>query len=174
MVADFIIRRATAADREAVLRVAAAGMREFGLTPDFTGLDAELGRIGEGRADTVAEFVALVGTTICGSVVVSATSGRVGKLSGFYISDAYRGHGIGRALLQAAMEASRGIGLARLYLETWGGMHAAVRLYESTGWVRGEDLPTSSGADRSYWLELGAPNKALQRTGGSRCSPPGR
>ncbi len=91
MVADFVIRRATAADREAVLRFAAAGMREFGLTPDFTGLDAELGRIGEDRVGTVAEFVALVGDTICGSVVVSAKSGRVGKLSGFYVSDAYRG-----------------------------------------------------------------------------------
>lgn len=159
MVADFVIRRATAADREAVLRVAVVGMREFGLTPDFTGFDAELGRIGEDRVGAVAEFVALVGNTICGSVVVSAKSGRAGKLSGFYVSDAYRGHGIGRALLQAAIDASRGTGLARLYLETWGGMHAAVRLYESTGWVRGEDLPTSSGADRSYWLELGAPKK---------------
>lgn len=174
MVADFVIRRATAADREAVLRVAAAGMREFWLTPDFAGLDADLGRIGEDRVGTVAEFVALVGNTICGSVVVSVKSGRVGKLSGLYVSDVYQGHGIGRALLQAAIEASRGTGLARLYLETWGGMHAAVRLYESTGWVRGENLPTSSGADRSYWLELGARNKAFQGTGSSRCSPRGR
>jgi hypothetical protein len=46
-------------------------------------------------------------------------------------------------------------GLARLYLETWGRMSAAVRLYESGGWVRGEDPPAGSGADRSYWLELG-------------------
>jgi GNAT superfamily N-acetyltransferase len=148
-------------------------MREFGLTPDFTGLDAELGHIGEDRVGTVAEFVALVGNTICGSVVVSAKSGRVGKLSGFYVSDAYRGHGIGRALLQAAVEASRDTGLASLYLETWGGMRAAGQLYESTGWVRGEDLPTSSGADRSYWLELGASNKALQRPGRDQREPPG-
>jgi hypothetical protein len=33
-------------------------------------------------------------------------------------------------------------------------MNAAVRLYESTGWIRGDDLPISRGADRSYWLEL--------------------
>ncbi len=174
MLDDVVIRRATAADREAVLRVAAAGMCEFGLAPDFPGLDAELGRIGEDRAGAVAEFVAVVGNAVCGSVIISAKRGRVGKLSGFYVSDAHRGHGVGRALLQAAVETGRGTGLARLYLETWGRMNAAVRLYESTGWVRGEDLSTSTGADRSYWLELGASNKPLQRPGSSRCSHSGR
>jgi len=174
MLDDLVIRRATAADREAVLRVAAAGMCEFGLAPDFAGLDAELGRIGEDRAGAVAEFVAVVGSTVCGSVIISAKRGRVGKLSGFHVSDADRGHGIGRALLQAAVESAGRTGLTHLYLETWGRMNAAVRLYESTGWVRGEDLPTSTGADRSYWLEPGAPNRALQRPGSSRCSHSGR
>ncbi len=39
---DITIRRATVADRGAVLRIAAEGMHEFGLVPDFAGLDAEL------------------------------------------------------------------------------------------------------------------------------------
>ena len=98
-------------------------------------------------------------------MIISATGGRTGKLSGFYVTKTYRGHGVGRALLHAAVQAARDVGLARLSLETWGRMAAAVRLYESTGWIRGEDPPLSSGADRSYWLELGAPNKALQRSG---------
>ncbi len=156
MVGDFVIRRATAADREAVLTIAAAGMREFELEPDFAGLDADLARLGEDRPGcVVAEFVAEVGNAICGSVILSVKAVGVGKLSGLYVSPAYRGCGIGRALLQAAVGAGRGAGLARLYLETWGRMSAAVRLYESVGWVRGEDPPTRSAADRSYWLELG-------------------
>jgi len=163
MVRDLIVRGALTADRETVLRIAAAGMQEFGLVPDFGGLDAELGQIGENREGTIAELVAVVGSAVCGSIIISGKSDRVGKLSGFYVSDAYRGHGIGRALLSAAVEAARCNGTERLYLETWGRMSAAVRLYESSGWVRGEDPPTSSGADRSYWLTLNAPNKALQR-----------
>lgn len=67
MLGNLIVRRATAADREAVLRVAADGMREFGLVPDFTGLDAELARLGEDRVGTVAEFVAVVGKAVCGA-----------------------------------------------------------------------------------------------------------
>lgn len=163
MLGDFIIRRATVADREAVLCVAVEGMREFGLVPDFAGLDAGLGRLGEDRVGTIAEFVGMVRNVVCGSVIISAKEERLGKLSGFYVSKPYRGHGIGRALLQAAVEAARSAGLARLYLETWGCMNAAVRLYESTGWVRGEDPPISSGADRSYWLELRAPAAAQRK-----------
>ena len=174
MVRSLVIRRATTGDREAVLGIATAGMQEFGLVPDFAGLDVELGRIGEDHEGTIAEFVAVVGTAVCGSIVISGKGGRVGKLSGFYVSDTYRGHGIGRALLSAAVEAARRHGTERLYLETWGRMDAAVRLYESTGWERGEDPPANSGAERSYWLALNAPNKELQRSGGSRCSRSGR
>jgi len=141
--------------------------------PDFAGLDAELGRIGEERESTIAELVDVVGSAVCGSVAISRKDGRVAKLSGFYMSDAYRGHGIGSALLRA-MEGATCTGIERLYLETWGRMNAAVRLYESTGWKRGEDPPTNSGADRSYWLELNASNKALQRSRRSRCSSSGR
>ena len=155
---DFVIRAATTADREAVLRIAAAGMQQFGLMPDFAGLDAELGRIGEDRERAIAELVVVVGGAVCGSVVISGKRGRMAKLSGFYVSDAYRGRGIGRALLQAAVEAASCTGTERLYLETWGRMTAAVRLYESTGWIRGEEPPASSGADRSYWLDLNAPD----------------
>src|SRR5215470_2867938 len=66
MVRSLVIRRATTGDREAVLGIATAGMQEFGLVPDFAGLDVELGRIGEDHEGTIAEFVAVVGTAVCG------------------------------------------------------------------------------------------------------------
>ncbi len=150
----FVIRRAVVGDREAALRIAAAGMREFGLEPDFHGLDADLGLLGEERPDVVAEFVAVAENAVCGSVVLTVKADAIGKLSGLYVNPVHRGQGVGRTLLKAAVDAGRSRGLARLYLETWGKMATAVRLYGSSGWVRGEDPPASSGADRSYWLEL--------------------
>src|SRR5262249_60594541 len=89
-------------------------MQQFGLMPDFAGLDAELGRIGEDREGAIAELVAVVGGALCGSVVISGKRGRMAKLSGFYVSDAYRGHGIGRELLQAAVGAACCNGAERL------------------------------------------------------------
>jgi putative acetyltransferase len=152
-----VVRRAVLGDREAVLRIAATGMREFGLEPDFHGLDVDLGLFGEERAQVVAEFVAATENAVCGSVVLTVKAEGIGKLSGLYVNSAHRGQGVGRALLKAAVDAGQSGGFARLYLETWGKMTTAVRLYESSGWVRGADLPASSGADRSYWLELPRP-----------------
>ncbi len=154
MSGDTAIRRAALADREAVLRIAAVGMREFGLEPDFDGLDADIGRLGEERPHVLAEFVAEIDGAVCGSVVVTVKAEALGKLSGLYVHPGYRGQGVGRALLSTAVDAARSGGLVRLYLETWGNMSTAVRLYESSGWARGEDLPAASGAERSYWLEL--------------------
>jgi GNAT superfamily N-acetyltransferase len=154
MSGDFVIRRAVLGDREAVLGIAATGMREFGLEPDFHGLDSDLGLLGEERPGVVAEFVAAADNAVCGSVVLTVKAEAIGKLSGLHVNPAHRGQGVGRALLKAAVDAGRSEGLTRLYLETWGRMTTAVRLYESSGWVRGEDLSATSGADRSYWLEL--------------------
>lgn len=148
------IRSARAADRDAVLRIAAAGMREFGLEPDFTGLDAELGRIGTAHPDTVVELVAVAAGEVGGSVVITSCAPGAGKLTGFYVDPRLRRLGIGRELLRAAVDAARSSGLERLSLRTWGRMTAAVRLYESTGWQRGADPPAASGADRSYTLCL--------------------
>lgn len=150
------IRRATAADRDAVLRIAAQAMREYALVPDFDGLDVDLGRIGTNHPGTVTEQVAVLDGEVTGSIVITTrvVGTGAGKLTGFYLSPSSRGRGVGRALLGAAVEAARSAGIARLDLETWGRMTAAVHLYESTGWTRGEDPPAGSGADRSYWLRL--------------------
>jgi len=50
MVSHFVIRRATTPDRDMVLRIAAAGMQEFGLVPDVSRLDALLAFTTDARA----------------------------------------------------------------------------------------------------------------------------
>jgi hypothetical protein len=137
MSGNFVIRRAVVGDREAVLRIAATGMREFGLEPDFHGLDADLGLLGEERPDVVAEFVAVAENAVCGSVVLTVKAEAIGFTE-------VRGSAGRYSKRQLTRGGAGG----------WGKMATAVRLYEASGWVRGEDPPASSGADRSYWLEL--------------------
>jgi putative acetyltransferase len=47
-----------------------------------------------------------------------------------------RGRGAGAALMSRCLDAARGFGFHRCYLETLGGMDAAMKLYERRGFTR--------------------------------------
>jgi len=65
------------------------------------------------------------------------------ELRKMYFLPALRGMGAGAALMQRCLEAARGHGFKRCYLETLGGMDAAMRLYERSGFAR---VPAPMGA----------------------------
>lgn len=58
------------------------------------------------------------------------------ELRKMYFLPEARGLGAGTALMQRCLDAARGFGFARCYLETLTGMHAAMRLYERSGFRR--------------------------------------
>ncbi len=62
-------------------------------------------------------------------------------LEELYVAPAKRGHGLGRALLEAAMEAARRQGAARIELGTSEDDVAARGLYESAGFSNREGKP---------------------------------
>jgi GNAT superfamily N-acetyltransferase len=62
-------------------------------------------------------------------------------LEELYVVPNRRGHGLGRALLEAAMDHARARGAAHIDLNTSTGDVAAVRLYESVGFTNREGGP---------------------------------
>lgn len=70
-----------------------------------------------------------------GSVVIDGLHAHEegAHLRWFITSDAVRGHGVGRQLLQRAVEFSDACGHPRLFLWTFAGLDAARHLYESVG-----------------------------------------
>lgn len=148
------IRRATHADRAPVQRIAADAMLALGLIPDFDGLDLALGRFGDAHAGTFAEVVAERGSDVLGSLVLIGPQNGVFKLSGFYVDAGARGQGIGRSLLQWAIDAATSAGGRTIELETWSHMNAAVHLYQSLGWRPVAKLDPDSGAEWRYVLDL--------------------
>jgi len=150
-----IVRAGTPADRARVQRIAGAAMRAFQIEPDFDDLDRDLGRFGEPEDSDSIFLAADFRGQVVGSLVLTRKDAQVWKLSGFYVDQDCRGQGLGRALLQAAIAAASARGASGIYLETWTKMAAAVSLYTSLGWKRGEQrLPVSSGAEWSYMLDL--------------------
>ncbi len=100
------------------------------------------------------------GTVVGGGGVapLAGTDDGTCELRKMYFLPSARGHGAGRALLERCLEAARGLGYQRCYLETLTGMDAAQALYQKLGFVA---LPAARGAtghhgcNRFYQRELG-------------------
>jgi putative acetyltransferase len=72
------------------------------------------------------------------------------------VTSAQQGAGIGRKLLQAAIEAGRSAGARRLYLETNSRLEAAIRLYESMGFkhLAADRITPSPYARANVYMEM--------------------
>jgi ribosomal protein S18 acetylase RimI-like enzyme len=78
----------------------------------------------------------------------SVQARRLWVLNDVYVTEEARGHGVGRALMEAAREHAVRTGAKRLTLETMDDNRRAWALYESLGYVRSE------ASVRFYTLEL--------------------
>lgn len=78
----------------------------------------------------------------------SVEARRLWVLNDLYVTEAARGHGVGRALMEAAREHAIKTGAKRLTLETMDDNRKAWALYESLGYVK------SDSSVRYYTLEL--------------------
>ena len=79
----------------------------------------------------------------------------------FIVSEALRGHGIGRPMLERGLDFCRTRGYGRITLTTFAGLEAARHLYESAGFVLtkeiAEDRWQSGVTEQHFALDLTAP-----------------
>jgi putative acetyltransferase len=147
-------RRQDAAEvRELVFGVLA----EFGLAPDHAGTDVDLSDVelhyqARGGGFWVVEDGRgrVVGT--CGLWLDPDKPGRC-ELRKMYLSPDWRGRGLGRLLLETALDHARTASRRRVELETNRAMTAAIALYESYGF-REIEGDTCERCDRRFALEL--------------------
>jgi GNAT superfamily N-acetyltransferase len=64
------------------------------------------------------------------------------ELKRFFVAPSSRGNGIGRLLLEKALDASRQIGYKKIRLETFAFMRSAVKMYKSYGF---QEVPPFEG-----------------------------
>jgi len=80
-------------------------------------------------------FALLDDARAVGTVALRHAGDGVYELTKMAVEPGLRGAGIGRALLDAAIDAYRGLGGRELYLESSSVLEAALRMYESAGFV---------------------------------------
>ena len=159
---SFRLRPIDAGDDAAVAAVIRSVMPEFGAVGDgFAINDPEVDWMHRAySAPRSAYFVVeRDGVVEGGGGVAPLEGGDPGtcELRKMYFLPSLRGMGAGAAVMARSLEAARGFGFRRCYLETLCGMDAAMRLYERTGFRR-IDGPLGAtghgGCNTFYVLDL--------------------
>jgi ribosomal protein S18 acetylase RimI-like enzyme len=143
MPVEIAIRKATAGDAGDVARLLHDFNTEFG--DPSPGVPALTERVRELLEEGEATIL-LAGDEPDGLAVLRFrpalwSRGLDAYLEELYVVPDRRGNGIGRALLEAAMDAAREAGAVRIELGTSTDDTAAIGLYESAGFTNRERLP---------------------------------
>lgn len=149
-------------DDAAVASIIRTVMPEFGAQgPGFAINDPEVDWMSRAYAGPrAAYFVVERGGRVLGGGGIAPLAGgdeAVCELRKMYFLPEARGLGMGEALLRHCLATARGLGYRTCYLETLGGMDAAVALYEKLGFARLTQPMGATGhfaCDRYYALEL--------------------
>jgi dihydrofolate reductase/GNAT superfamily N-acetyltransferase len=172
MDSGFQLRAATNADGDAIRRVVFGVLREYGLTPDPAGTDADLADVEASYLRSGGAFDVLVDADgqVIGTVGVYPLDQYRCELRELYLLAMCRGRGLGKQLLGRALARARERGFKRIELDTLSILTTAARLYESFGFVSCEPHHVSTRADRAYFLDLGEGSPMRTVTYGGACS----
>jgi putative acetyltransferase len=150
------MRSATNADGEAIRALVATVLREFGLEPDPAGTDADLADIEAYYLRAGGSFDVLLNESgaIVGTVGLFTLGDGCCELRKMYLADDCRGRGLGKRLLECALDRARQLGFKRVELKSASVLVAAGKLYESFGFrPLPLDHPTAR-YDRALYLDL--------------------
>ena len=163
--AGVAIRPIHAADDATMAAIIRTVMPEFGATGSgFAINDPEVDWMSRAYAEPRnAYFVLERDGAVLGGAGIAPLAGGDGdtcELRKMYFLREARGIGAGAAMMAQCLGAARDFGFRQCYLETLGGMDAAMRLYERSGFHR-IDRPMGAtghgGCNTFYLLELAAP-----------------
>lgn len=138
MDAAYAVRPAVAADIDQLLDLYVAVVDELhwlGTEPPVD-RDAQRQRFLEPIESPAngASLVAVAGDQVIGHVRIHVEPYKVAGL-GMMVDAQWRGRGVGRALVQGAIQAARDLGAHKLELQVWPHNQAARRLYLTNGFV---------------------------------------
>ena len=147
------LRPATNADGDAVRALVFEVLREYGLPPDPEGTDADLSEI-ERHYRNGWFSVLDVDEQIIGSVGLLPLEETVMELRKMYLHRDWRGRGLGRLLLEQALDEAQQRGARRIILGTAKVLTEAAALYEQSGFQPSQHTHPASRVDQAWKLDL--------------------
>jgi carbonic anhydrase len=134
----------------------------LGLEPTFQNFAAEL----QGLPGAYAEpegllLIAWAGETPAGTIGLRSLSARACEAKRLYVSPGFRGHGLGRTLLNRLVESARSIGYETMYGDSLPSMGEALSMYRSFGFQQVEAYSATPTPGAIYLaLALASPAEA--------------
>ena len=150
------VQEVTAADVPEVTAHVAEVLAEFGLSFGIgTDTDEQLHHLPRSYIDGGGAFwIARVDGVLVGTCGVFPVGDGIYELRKMYLRPRSRGLGIGKRLLDLAVDWTRARGGTQLVLDTIEGMTAAIAFYESHGFVRDDAQMRGARCTRGYRRDL--------------------
>jgi GNAT superfamily N-acetyltransferase len=91
------------------------------------------------RTDRSAAWIARKGGNVVGSILIVERPQNEAQLRLLFVAKSVRGLGLGRWLVEEAIRYSASCGFGRVYLWTVAGLHRAISIYETVGFVKSQE-----------------------------------
>jgi putative acetyltransferase len=153
---DVVIRAATNADCDRVVALVSAVLSEFDLPFDLESKDSDLKDLEESYLGSGGIFEVLEDRdgNLLGTYGLFRLTNETCELRKMYFVAEIRGIGLGRRVLERAVDHALRLGYQSIVLETISVLKDAIRLYTRFGFVPMETEHVSARVDQAYMLDL--------------------
>jgi putative acetyltransferase len=153
---EIFIRSATNADCENIKQLVFGILREFDLTPEPGGTDADLNDIETEyiKRGGLFEILEDKNGNLLGTVGLFPLNDQTVELRKMYFDKSLRGRGLGKKMLERMIGKSRELGFKKIYLETASVLKDATALYEKYGFQPTTEGIHSKRCDAAYFFNL--------------------
>lgn len=149
------LRKASNADIHAVKELVYSVLEEYALPPDPCSTDADLDDIEGNYTRNNGYFIVVEQDShIVASMGLLKISDDTCELRKMYSIPSVRGRGLGRFLLEHALDKARDLGYSRIVLETATPLKEAITLYKKYGFREYNPCRISDRCDQAYELIL--------------------
>jgi len=147
-VGEYTLRAATNADLPVVWDLISSVLLSYGITGNRQTTDRDLADLEVNYWNAKgAFFVLLNGEAVIGTVALHHEADTVCELCRMYLAPQYRGHGLGRRLLEHALREARERGFKEVRLKTASVLVEAISLYKRAGFSTLEGAVTCGNCD---------------------------
>lgn len=154
---EITIRSATNADCENIKNLVFGVLREYDLTPEPNGTDADLSDIESSYINRGGLFEVLEDAegNLLGTIGLFPLDAETVELRKMYFAKDLRGRGYGKKTLERMIEKARELGFKQIHLETASVLKEAIALYEKYGFQPTAEGMHSERCDTAYNLVIG-------------------